>query len=113
MKGCENDMKAMISQPMNGLTDDQINEIRQRAIKELQNGGYDVVDTFFTDEFFSKDSLKEKGVKQIPVYFLAKSLAAMSQCNAMYFCKGWEYARGCKIEHGVAVAYGIPIIYER
>lgn len=106
-------MKAVISQPMNGLTNEQIEETRQKAIKELQNGGYDIIDTFFVDEYYNKDSLTEKGIKRIPIYFLSKSLEAMSQCDLMYFCKGWEYARGCKIEHEVAAAYGIPIVYER
>ena len=56
--------------------------------------------------------MKERGVVQIPLCFLAKSLENMSLCHAAYFCKGWENARGCKIEHEAAVAYGLDIIYE-
>ena len=56
--------------------------------------------------------MKERGVVQIPLCFLAKSLENMSLCHAAYFCKGWENARGCKIEHAAAVAYGLEIIYE-
>lgn len=101
-------MKAMISQPMNGLTDEQIEAVRNKAITELQNGGYEVVDTFFKEGFKTGYIPSNK-----PVYYLAKSLEMMSQCNVVYFCKGWEYARGCKTEHEVAVAYGIPVLYER
>lgn len=105
-------MKAMLSQPMAGKTDEEIKRTRENAIKELKERGYEVVNTLFTDEWYSKDSMKSRGVENIPLCFLAKSLENMSLCNAAYFCKGWENARGCKIEHDVAVAYGLDIIYE-
>lgn len=57
-------------------------------------------------------AMKERGVVNIPLCFLAKSLENMSKCHASYFCRGWEQARGCQIEHAAAVAYGLEIIYE-
>ena len=105
-------MKAMLSQPMAGKTDEEIRETRERAINVLQRKGYEVVNTLFTDEWYSDKSMKERGVEQIPLCFLAKSLENMSLCHAVYFCKGWENARGCRIEHESAVAYGLDIIYE-
>jgi hypothetical protein len=69
-----------------------------------------VVNTLFTDEWDSQESLV--GVAQIPVYFLARSLEKMSLCNAVYFCRGWEKARGCRIEHDVAFAYELDMFYE-
>lgn len=105
-------MKAMLSQPMRGLTDEQIVITRNRAISYLESKGYKVINTFFTDEWYSKESLAERGVVNIPVCFLAKSLENMANCHAVYFTKGWEDARGCKLEHAVATAYGITIIYE-
>lgn len=90
-------MKAMLSQPMAGKTDEEIIETRERAIKVLHEKGYEVVNTLFTDEWYSKESMEERGVVQIPLCFLAKSLENMSLCHAAYFCKGWENARGCKI----------------
>ena len=56
--------------------------------------------------------MKERGVENIPLCFLAKSLENMSKCHVVYFCKGWEKARGCKLEHDVSQAYGVKIIYE-
>lgn len=102
----------MLSQPMNGLTEEEIIATRERAIRKLQNEGYEVVNTYFSDEWYSRDSMKERGVVQIPICFLAKSLENMSLCDTVFFCKGWENARGCKIEHDVAKAYGVTIIYE-
>lgn len=105
-------MKVMLSQPMNGKTNEEIVATRKRAIKELEAAGYEVLNTFFTDEWYDSENMKNRGVENIPLCFLAKSLENMSLCNAAYFCKGWEKTRGCKIEHDVAVAYGLDIIYE-
>ena len=105
-------MNAMISQPMNGLSNVEIVIARERAIRVLKSEGYTVINTLFTDEWYSDQSMKERGVVQIPLCFLAKSLENMSLCHVVYFCKGWENARGCKIEHEVAKAYGLDIKYE-
>ena len=105
-------MKAMLSQPMGGKTDEEIIETRNRAIKALETMGYEVVNTLFTDEWYSQDSMERRGVANKPLCFLAKSLENMSLCNAAFFCKGWEHARGCRIEHDAAKAYGMTIIYE-
>ena len=104
--------KAMLSQPMAGKTDAEIVSARDRAIRVLREKGYESVNTLFTDEWYSKEKMEERGVVQIPLCFLAKSLENMSLCHAAYFCKGWEQARGCRIEHEAAKAYGLDIIYE-
>lgn len=104
--------KAMLSQPMAGKTKEEIVATRDRAIKALEERGYEVVNTLFTDEWYSDEKMKERGVVQIPLCFLAKSLENMSLCHVAYFCNGWEKTRGCKIEHDAAVAYGLEVIYE-
>lgn len=104
--------KAMISQPMAGKSEEEIVATRERAIKHLESEGYEVVNTLFTDEWYSKESMKERGVVQIPLCFLAKSLENMSKCHVVYFCDGWENARGCRIEHEAAVSYGMDVMYE-
>lgn len=105
-------MKAMLSQPMAGKTDEEIIATREKAVAALKAKGYEIVNTLFTDEWYSNKSMEERGVVQIPLCFLAKSLENMSLCHAAYFCKGWEKARGCRIEHDTAVAYGLDIFYE-
>lgn len=104
--------KAMLSQPMAGKTDEEIKTTREKAIAVLKEKGYEIVNTLFTDEWYSSEKMKERGVVQIPLCFLAKSLENMSLCHAAYFCKGLENARGCRIEHDAAVTYGLTIIYE-
>lgn len=105
-------MKAMLSQPMAGKTDEEIIATREKAIKVLESKGYELVNTLFTDERYNKENMEQRGVVQIPLCFLAKSLENMSLCHAAYFCKGWEKARGCRIEHEAACAYGLTVIYE-
>ena len=105
-------MKAMLSQPMAGKMDEEIIATREKAIKALQARGYEIVNTLFTDEWYNRENMEKRGVVQIPLCFLAKSLENMSLCHAVYFCKGWEQARGCRLEHDAAVAYGLDVIYE-
>ena len=103
--------KAMISQPMNCLTDEEIEKTREKAIRHIDRLGYKVVNTLFKDGWYNNSAMKDRGVTNIPVYYLARSLESMSFCDAVYFCDGWEDARGCRIEHDVAEEYGLDIIY--
>ena len=104
--------KAMVSQPMAGKTEEEIVATRERAKNHLESLGYEFVNTMFTEEWYSQEKMQERGVANIPLCFLAKSLENMSLCSAAYFAKGWEKARGCRAEHEVARAYGVKIIYE-
>lgn len=104
--------KAMISQPMNGIRENEIRDTRNRAIRKLESLGYEVINTYFTGEWYRDENIKKRGAEHIGLYFLSKSLENMSKCDAVYFCKGWEAATGCKIEYEAAVAYGLKIIEE-
>lgn len=95
--------KVMISQPMNGKTNEQIKEEREELVKILAEEGLQVIDTI----------IREDAPKDIDeaIYYLAKSIEFIGQVDIVVFMKGWEKARGCKIEHQVAVEYGKDIIY--
>lgn len=90
-------MKIMISQPMNGKSNEQIRKERESLIKELQEQGHEVVDTVFNDFPTGKAT---------PVHYLAKSIEFIGDVDGVVFMKGWENARGCKIEYQVAKEYG-------
>ena len=98
--------KVMISQPMWGRTDDEILYIINKIKAKLESLGYEVVDSFVTEECISED------VKSKPLWYLAKSLEVMCTCDAVCFAYGWQRARGCRIEHEAAVAYGLKIYEE-
>ena len=97
--------KVMISQPMGGLDDKEIQSTRDKAIKWIVDNGYEFQDSFVTEQV-PDDAVNTS------VWYLAKSLEFMSNVTAVYFCKGWETARGCVIEHTVASEYGLERIYE-
>lgn len=98
---------AMIAQPMAGRTEEEILRSRRKAVKFLQQQGYEVLNTYFREPFVPRPCTIHQGL-----YLLAKSLGAMAHCHTVYFCKGWENARGCRIEHEAAQNYGRAIIYE-
>lgn len=104
--------KFMISQPMRGLSDEQILEVREKALKWLDANGYELVDTFFQGQWADKELLENEDVRQVPILFLAKSISKMAYCDGVYFCNGWINARGCVMEHNIAESYGLEIIHQ-
>lgn len=90
-------MKVMISQPMRGKTETQIRAERKKLIKQLESEGHEVVDTIFADKTPEGDAA---------LYYLSKSIEAMSKVDAVVFMPGWNLTRGCAIEHQVAQLYG-------
>lgn len=100
--------KIFISQPMRGLTDEEIlkarEEIRKNAEKVIKEP-IELIDSFIED--YPKEINKH-----IPVFYLGKSIQFLSQADVAYFGGDWRNARGCKIEHEIAKQYGIEIIEE-
>ena len=86
-------MKVMISQPMNGLNDEEIKAVREEVIKVI-NPEWKVLNTLFDVEFDN------------PIYYLAKLIEKLAEADVVIFVPGWEKARGCKIEYEIAKAYG-------
>ena len=98
----------MVSQPMNGLTAEQIVNNRRKAIQYAYDNEHDVLNSHFT-EFTDRDL---ESCKHKSLYYLAKSIEVMAKCDVVYFCLDYDMYRGCKIEHDVALAYGLEVIYE-
>ena len=92
-------MKAMISQPMRGKTEEQVRAERVETVKQLESRGYEIVDTVFPN--FTNEG-------NIPLKSLAKSIEFIANVDFVYFMPGWENARGCRIEHQCCVDYEIP-----
>ena len=95
-----------ISQPMNGLSDEDILAARE-AIQDIKNqlgDDIEIADSYFKEEFEVSPEAN-KGL-----FFLAASLKMLAQSDYAYFCDGWEETRGCPIEHLCAEKYGIPIL---
>lgn len=91
-------MKLFISQPMNGLSNEDIQKAREDVINKYPE--YEVINSFFMD---APHDAK-------PLWFLGKSLELLSTADAAIFLDGWKNARGCRIEHDCAKEYGITIL---
>ena len=96
-------MKVMISQPMNGKSEEQIRQERDELINKIQEEGDTYIDTIFQDEV-------PEGY-DIPIYYLAKSIETIAYADKIIFMNGWHKARGCIIEHEVATSYDKIISY--
>ena len=100
--------KLFISQPMRGLSDEEILKAREEIlIKAEKKIGepVELIDSFIED-------YPGEINKHIPVFYLGKSIQFLSQADIAYFGGDWRNARGCKIEHEIAKQYGIKIIEE-
>ena len=94
-------MRVFISQPMNGMTDDEIKNERKKAIEKVR-AEYPDEDIKIINNLFS-----EAPRTAIPLWCLGKSLELLSTADLAFFAEGWKDARGCRIEFECAMAYGI------
>lgn len=99
-------MKVFISQPMRGKTQEEINKRREEIIQIIENRYlnehiefvYSIIDTEPTED-----------VRNVPVWYLGKSIELLATATLAYFDFGWATARGCRIEHKICEEYNIPI----
>ena len=99
-----NKLKVMISQPMRGKTNEQIQLERTELVKRLEKDNFEVIDTIISENA-PKDCNEA-------MYYLSKSIEFMSKVDIVYFMKGWEKARGCKIENKICQDYGKQTMYD-
>ena len=95
--------KLFISQPMRGKTDEEILEVRAKAIQSAERElgeEVEVIDSF----------IKGAPAAAKPLWYLGESIKLMAKADVAYFAEGWEEARGCRIERECAEEYGITVI---
>ena len=100
-------MKVFISQPMTGLTNEEILKVRNETIAYLRDSFMPVMlpdEIEFIDSFIQDSNEK-------PLYLLGKALEKLSTADICVFVDGWKESRGCRIEHECCVQYGIAKIY--
>lgn len=95
-------MKVFISQPMKGLSEEEIKSNREKAIKNIKNLYGD--DAEIIDSYIDSDGT--------PLWCLGKSIELLSTADIAYFVKDWNTARGCRIEYMCADNYGIGAYFE-
>lgn len=98
-------MKLFISQPMRGLTDEEILAVRQKAKADVENMlgvEVEVLDTFF----------QGAPADAQPLWYLGESIKLLGEADLVYFVKGWGGSRGCLVECQCAIRYGKSYMME-
>ena len=96
--------KIFISQPMRGLTDEEILKKREKIrvkAERIIGEPIELIDSFIEETPTNCN---------IPVAYLGKSISFLAEADVAYFGEGWKEARGCRIEHEVAKEYEIDRI---
>lgn len=97
-------MKVFLSHPMRGLTEKEVEEMRNDAITTLrQILGEDME---VIDNYHHQDVPEDAG----RLWHLGRSIQQLETSDLVYFCPGWQKAKGCRIEHQIAKMYGVPIL---
>lgn len=97
--------RVFISQPMKGLSNEEIESKRQEAVENIKvmlGDDVEIIDSFFKD---APHDAK-------PLWYLAESIHLLATADYAYFVEGWQNARGCLIEYMCAGTYRIDIIKE-
>lgn len=81
-------MKAMLSQPMAGKSEEEIKATREKAIATLKEKGYEIVNTLFTDKWYSNEAMKDRGVVQIPLLLFSKIIREHESLPCGIFLQG-------------------------
>lgn len=108
-------MRVFISQPMAGLTDEEILDVREKAIEEIKsiyqfydrNNNLEIVSTFEVNE----NEIVPRNTSRI--WWLGRAIQMLDGCDTIFMCKGWEDSKGCKVERQVAIEYLLNIRYQK
>ena len=109
-------MKVFISQPMTGLTEEEILSIRKRAkdnIIAIYGDDVKIIDSYYSD--LSRQNVEQSMdgvVNSWDIFWLSESLNSMSEADLVWFVDGWQHSKGCTIEHLCASLYGVEMEFE-
>lgn len=99
-------MNVFISQPMVGLTNDELKKYRSKILDMIQR-------RYPTEKIHLINPL-------YPYYphghneswVLGKSLECIAQADLVFFLKYWKISYMCSLQHAICRYYNIPIAYE-
>ena len=101
-----------VSQPMSGLTMDEIRKDRDRANLCILK----IVEKEWKSEDRIVYEILDNLAEDIPGYnsldYLADDIKYLAKADCVFFCKGWETHRGCLCEFEIATRFGIPCYFE-
>jgi hypothetical protein len=99
--------KLFISQPFSSKTEEEVFEIRERALDELENifhikvSEYEIIDNYHHPEISGKINR---------LTHLGRSIQQLGDASLVYFIGEWRDAKGCGVEMEICNRYCIPYI---
>lgn len=100
-------VKVFFSQPMHGLTDEEIKRERTYMLSEFRD--YIINELGFDDDVAIQDvnnDFDKKGPDGCGrLWYLGRSVQAIDNADYIVFAKGYEKAAGCCVEHAVGYNY--------
>lgn len=96
-------MKVFISQPMSGLTEDEVMTVKHNIL-EMLSSKYGNITT--VDNYNHIDVPVDAG----SIWHLGTSIQMMEECDAIFFADGWENARGCCVEYEICKYYNLKVL---
>ena len=102
-------VKVFISQPMKGLSQKEIKERRENAIKKVKRYFMPKYKAIIIDSFIEEEPPE---VKNVSIWYLGKSIEFIADADYAFFLDGWGNNNGCVIENQVARKNDVSCIYE-
>jgi hypothetical protein len=97
-------MKIFISQPMAGLSDEEIIKTREFNMQMIRMQLPQDADVEFIDSFTKPDDIAGNRVKM-----LGHSIMLLADADVCFFLPGWNESPGCLTEFDVCKRYGIKM----
>lgn len=108
-------LKIFIAQPMSGVPDEEVEEIREKVTKLMKNkygDDIEIIDQFHVpEEEMAKEPLERPGI-----HLLGRSIQFLADADLVVFVGDFLHAKGCCVELAVCKEYSIPfeiLIYEK
>ena len=99
--------KAIISQPIEEKTLEEILDTYNEAKKYLESKGYEVANIYIPQQELT---MKQLGVKTQIIYDVGKFIENMALYDSLYLAKGWTLTKECRIARLTALLCGIEIV---
>ena len=101
-------IKLFISQPMHGLSDEEIISERNRIVNKFVEAirvQYPIVDADVTvvNAIYVYKPCPPKDAARI--WYLTESIRTIEDADVIIFAKGWDKASGCRVERAVVENY--------
>ena len=108
---CVKNIQVFISQPMNGVSDEQIKKTRAVAASDALVRVAEHYKCSVSDVEIMDTVIENFDSATHPLVYLGESIKMLAEADVVYFVRGWQDARGCDIEHACAKKYGKYCMY--